>query len=100
MPKRAASPERGRICASVPLGNAIARPVGTTARAPGAIVTGASSGIGFELARQCADNGFDLIICAENHEIERAAGDLASTADIQVRAIVADLEVTGTHHEQ
>ena len=55
-----------------------------------AVVTGASSGIGFELARQCADNGFDLIICAENHEIERAAGQLGA-GGAQVRAIVADL---------
>jgi short-subunit dehydrogenase len=55
-----------------------------------AVVTGASSGIGLELARECANNGFDLIVCAENPEIQGAARELASDG-IQVRAIVADL---------
>ena len=36
----------------------------TSAR-PIAVVTGASSGIGLELARQCAQNGFDLILAAD-----------------------------------
>jgi short-subunit dehydrogenase len=38
-----------------------------------AVVTGASSGIGFELAKQFAMNGFDLIICAEDDGIAEAA---------------------------
>ena len=38
-----------------------------------AVVTGASTGIGFELARQFADHGFDLIIAAEEGEIVEAA---------------------------
>jgi NAD(P)-dependent dehydrogenase (short-subunit alcohol dehydrogenase family) len=32
---------------------------------PFAIVTGASSGIGLELARCCANEGFDLLIAAD-----------------------------------
>lgn len=40
---------------------------------PLAIVTGASSGIGFELARCCAQNGFDLVIAAEEPAIHDAA---------------------------
>jgi short-subunit dehydrogenase len=36
-----------------------------------AIVTGASSGIGYELARQCAENGFDLLIAADEAAILR-----------------------------
>ena len=34
---------------------------------PLAIVTGASSGIGFELARCCAEKGFDLVIAADGN---------------------------------
>ena len=41
-----------------------------------AVVTGASTGIGYELARCCAQNGFDLIIAADEPEIEEAAADL------------------------
>src|SRR3982750_3648068 len=41
-----------------------------------AIVTGASSGIGYHLARECAQHGFDLLIAADRPEIEQAAEDL------------------------
>ena len=40
---------------------------------PLAIVTGASSGIGYELATLCAKNGFDLVIAADEPEIMSAA---------------------------
>lgn len=33
---------------------------------PLAVITGGSSGIGFELARQFAENGHDLVIVAEH----------------------------------
>jgi uncharacterized protein len=57
---------------------------------PLALVTGASSGIGRELARQFADNGFDLVIAAEDQEIEAAAAELrGGGADVQ--AIRVDL---------
>lgn len=57
---------------------------------PLAVVTGASSGIGRELARQFATNGFDVVVAAENDELAVAAGELASTgADVQ--AVQADL---------
>ncbi len=36
---------------------------------PFALVTGASSGIGLELTRQFADNGFDVLITAEDDEL-------------------------------
>jgi uncharacterized protein len=45
---------------------------------PLAVVTGASSGIGLELARQFAVNGFDLVIAAEDVQIEQAAADLSA----------------------
>ena len=38
-----------------------------------AVVTGASSGIGYELAKVAAENDFDLIIAADEAEIEDAA---------------------------
>src|SRR5215210_8685215 len=38
-----------------------------------AVVTGASSGIGLELALRFADNNFDLILNAEDDAIEEAA---------------------------
>lgn len=41
-----------------------------------AVVTGASSGIGFELARVFAEEGFDLIVAAEDEELNPAAREL------------------------
>jgi uncharacterized protein len=38
-----------------------------------AVVTGASTGIGLELARECAKNGFDLVIAADEPKLENAA---------------------------
>jgi short-subunit dehydrogenase len=60
-----------------------------TAR-PLALVTGASSGIGLELARQFADNGFDLVIAAEDDEITSAAQDLRR-GGADVLAVQVDL---------
>jgi uncharacterized protein len=62
----------------------------TTDTRPLAVVTGASSGIGLELARQFADNGFDLVVAAENPEIETAAADLRARGS-DVEAVRADL---------
>ena len=55
-----------------------------------AVVTGASSGIGRELAKQCRDNGFDLLIAADEPEIEQAAAELRR-AGVRVDAVQADL---------
>ncbi|MGY2067078.1 SDR family NAD(P)-dependent oxidoreductase [Blastococcus sp. SYSU DS0619] len=43
-----------------------------TAVRPLALVTGASSGIGLELAKQFAEHGYDLIVAAEDTELEAA----------------------------
>lgn len=56
-----------------------------------AVVTGASSGIGFELARQFAQHGYDLLIAAEDAGIEQAAADLRRDGRNQVLAVRADL---------
>ena len=45
---------------------------------PFAIVTGASSGIGFHLARECAQHGYDLLVAADRPEIHDAADDFRS----------------------
>jgi short-subunit dehydrogenase len=61
-----------------------------TASRPLAVVTGASSGIGFELAKQCVQNGFDLLICADEPSIRQAA-ELLQTGGARVEAVQADL---------
>jgi short-subunit dehydrogenase len=55
-----------------------------------ALVTGASSGIGFELAKQFAENDYDLLISAEDDGLERAATELRKTG-ADVTAVRADL---------
>jgi short-subunit dehydrogenase len=62
----------------------------TASHRPLAVVTGASSGIGLELARQFADNGFDLIIAAEDADIADAAREL-ETSGASVEAVQVDL---------
>jgi short-subunit dehydrogenase len=39
------------------------------------MVTGASTGIGYELAKCCAEHGFDLMIAADEPLINQAAQD-------------------------
>ncbi|MFI5894982.1 SDR family NAD(P)-dependent oxidoreductase [Actinoplanes sp. NPDC051513] len=56
-----------------------------------AVVTGASSGIGFELARQFAEHGYDLLIAAEDDAIEQAAADLRRDGRTAVVPVQADL---------
>jgi len=57
---------------------------------PLAIVTGASSGIGYELARCCAAQGFDVLIAADQPSIHAAAQDFRALG-AAVEAIEADL---------
>jgi len=57
---------------------------------PVAVVTGASSGIGLELARVFAQHGYDLIICAEDEGIHRAADELGASG-ARVDAVRSDL---------
>lgn len=57
---------------------------------PFAVVTGASGGIGLELARQFAENGFSVLICAEDAGITAAATEL-STIGPPVAPLQVDL---------
>jgi short-subunit dehydrogenase len=55
------------------------------------VVTGASTGIGLELAKCCARDGMDIIICANEPEIEQAAETLRGLGAGNVQAVQADL---------
>jgi uncharacterized protein len=62
---------------------------------PLAIVTGASTGIGFELAKRCAKEGYDLVIAADEPEIEQAANSLRNGGGgTKVEVVQADLATT------
>jgi uncharacterized protein len=57
---------------------------------PLAVVTGASTGIGYELAQCCVDNGFDLVIAADEPEINEAANTFRNFG-AKVEVVEADL---------
>jgi uncharacterized protein len=59
-----------------------------------ALVTGASTGIGYELALVCARNGFDLLVAADEPRIRDAAEDFRNAGAQMVEAIEADLATT------
>jgi len=54
-----------------------------------AIVTGASSGIGLEIAKLAASDGYDLLIAADTPFVE--AGPALKDYDVEVRQVEADL---------
>lgn len=59
---------------------------------PVALVTGGSSGIGFELAKQFAENDYDVLIVSENRQkLKDAAARIQRISKGQVGIIVADL---------
>jgi len=58
-----------------------------------AVVTGASTGIGYELAKCCARDGFDLVVAADESEINKAAQDFRELG-AEVTTVEADLATT------
>lgn len=63
----------------------------TTTR-PFAVVTGASSGMGFEIANVLGGHGYDLLIAAGDDEIEGARRDLSSMTGVE--AMQTDLALS------
>jgi short-subunit dehydrogenase len=55
-----------------------------------AIVTGASTGIGYELAKLCAKDGYDLLVAADEPEINDAAEQFRAFG-VSVDAVETDL---------
>jgi short-subunit dehydrogenase len=69
-----------------PNGNGMADSCGT------AVVTGASSGLGAEFARQLAAQGYELVLIARRREqLEALAGELRGRNQMQAEVVVADL---------
>ena len=62
----------------------------SSSQRPLAVVTGASSGIGYHLARECAQHGFDLLVAADRPEIAQAGDDLRGLG-VEVDALEVDL---------
>jgi short-subunit dehydrogenase len=62
----------------------------TTSQRPLAVVTGASSGIGYELAKQFAGHDFDLVIAAEDAQIAAVGTELEGLG-ARVDAVQVDL---------
>jgi short-subunit dehydrogenase len=63
----------------------------TEAMAPFAVVTGGSTGIGYELARQCLENGYRLLIVADEPEIADAGERLTGEFGATIETLEADL---------
>jgi short-subunit dehydrogenase len=62
----------------------------STTKGSFAVVTGASSGIGLELAKQFAEHGFDLLIVADSPKI-REAGSALKSYNVSVSEAQIDL---------
>jgi uncharacterized protein len=62
----------------------------TQSSRPLAVVTGSSTGIGYELAKCCAREGFDLVVAADEAKITEVAKEFEAL-DASVTAIEADL---------
>ncbi|MPR00075.1 SDR family NAD(P)-dependent oxidoreductase [Modestobacter sp. I12A-02628] len=57
---------------------------------PLALVTGASSGIGLEIAKQFAQRGYDLVVTAEDDELTTAAHDIPDVG-AEIHPVQVDL---------
>ncbi len=64
------------------------------------LITGASSGIGRELARCFAENGSDLVLVARREDrLRELSGELSSRYGVQVRVLAKDLSLPAAARE-
>jgi short-subunit dehydrogenase len=65
-----------------------------------ALITGASAGIGLELARIFAKDGYNLVLVARNKKkLEELAGELNASHSIQICVLARDLSLPGAAQE-
>lgn len=70
----------------------MATTAGAARTAPTALITGASSGLGVEFARQLAERGADLVLVARNRAaLEKVADELRVAHGVEVEIVPADL---------
>ncbi|HSR42051.1 MAG TPA: SDR family oxidoreductase, partial [Longimicrobiales bacterium] len=61
-----------------------------------ALITGASAGIGLEIARAVTARGFDSVLVARRRDrLEELAGELAASRDVEPLVVEADLATDG-----
>lgn len=57
-----------------------------------ALITGATTGIGYELAKVFAENGYNLVITARSSEdLQKTVGEISSQYGVEVTSIAKDL---------
>jgi short-subunit dehydrogenase len=65
-----------------------------------ALITGASSGIGYEFAKVFARNGHNLVLVARDRQrLDQLAHELRETSGVTVRVIVKDLSIATSAQE-
>src|SRR5687767_13170026 len=57
-----------------------------------ALVTGGTSGIGYELVKLLADDGYNIVLVARTEsDLERVSKEISEKHDVEVRTIAKDL---------